>query len=88
MADKILYDIFYGNVNELDKNLNLTKQQNRSIEKESKLHDELYNQLNDEQKKLFVEYVETQDLNICDEVAFRFVNGVKLGLRIGLLEES
>ena len=84
MNDKILYELFYGNVNEQDKRTQFTPEQKKSIDKECELHQKLCNQLNDEQKKLFNEFLETSDNNRCDELAFHFVNGVKLGLKIGL----
>lgn len=64
--------------------MQFTPNQKRSIDKECELYEKLYNQLNDEKKKLSDDFVTTFDDNHYDEIAFRFVNGVKLGLRIGL----
>lgn len=79
----ILIDLYYGNINEAEKNIsclyNTTEYKNYE-----KLENELEKTFSKEQLKLFYNYCEAKSLFNSKILEYTYSNGVKIGMCLGL----
>ncbi len=82
MKKSAIKELYYGNCTRFD-SLNVSKNYKKLSDKNSKSIDRLSEVLNEEQKKLLNEIVDTEIEIGADWAELNFIEGVKLGLRLG-----
>ncbi len=82
MSRSVIKDIFNGFTGNQEA-MPLKKENKENLKRVSDCYDELKESFSVKQINLIEKFLSAYDKNCCDEVDFYFVEGFKLGLRIG-----
>ncbi len=84
MRKSVILDIFNGKRGDRETFVMPRDTENKNLEMVCETHEELQKKLTPKQFALLEKFANAQQADLCEEIDFYFVEGFKLGLRIGI----